>query len=97
MKTPHKRAKKQGGSLGGSEYSTGARRTIAKATGAGTNKASTGATKTVAGNPRTGMGVKKGSSQGLTDKASASGPASGRARTRRGKNSTTAGPQGMRG
>ena len=96
MKTPHKRAKKQAESTGG-DYGASTRKTIAKATDAGMNSASTGATKTVAGNPHTGMGVSKGSSQELTNHSTAGGVSQGRSRTRRGKNSTGSGPQGMRG
>lgn len=47
------------------------------------------------GNPRTGMGVKSGTSQAPGNKGG--GVSGGRARTNRGKNSTCAGKQGLRG
>ncbi len=97
MKTPHKRAQKTDGNLGGSEYSKGARGTIAQATGAGMNQASTGPTKTVAGNPHTGMGVTSGKSVAIASHGGPAGISAGRSRTRRGTNNTGSGPQGLRG
>ena len=49
------------------------------------------------GNPRTGMGTKKGTSINWSQGGRAGEHAKGRSRTRRGKNNTGSGPQGFRG
>jgi len=80
------------------DYDGKTRKAIQGATESGTNAASTGPTKTVAGNPHTGMGVKSGKSVGaVAGDGGQAGVSAGRSRTNRGKNSTGSGPQGLRG
>lgn len=90
----YKRSNKTPVSSGG-DYGNSTRRTIASATSDSLGKV--GAGKTKPGNPGSKMGVKKGKGQAPTDQASPGGVAAGHSRTNRGKNSTTAGAQGMRG
>lgn len=90
----YKRSNKTPVSSGG-DYSGKTRSTIASATS--DSLGGVGAGKTEPGNPGSKMGVKKGKGQTPTDQISPGGISAGHSRTSRGKNSTTAGAQGMRG
>jgi hypothetical protein len=88
----HKRA--SGRTPSGSVYSKG--ETVKKSVNASL-RGNTGAVKTGPGNPKTGMGVKKGKAGRMSQSGDAGSFAAGRSRTNRGKNNTGSGTQGFRG